>query len=241
VLFSPAPEPGSPSGKPAGDVGPVVVPFAPDGTALIDSGLHSFQSRDVGELRFTSRFRRLLNLQAGQALQDYLGTLFATMPLSNFDDEQYWPEDQFFSGVTQSISAGGQIGQGVLFNPAGSKVLIVVRSLFVVNSVADTVTLRYGNAALGATANSALDDTRGGVTVASPPASRLSTQVGAATGGGAGLAFEFYPLPAGAAPFKIEGPFILMPGVSLSLSNSTAGVATLTATWKWREKIGVLV
>jgi hypothetical protein len=125
--FSDFPEPGTPAGKASSADG--IILYAADGTPLFDSGVHMYQPRDVGEGKWTSRYRRVLRLQAGLGIQDYPATLLAAVMLNQFNPEDFFPDEQLFVAFGSAIQTAANVSLVEAFMPGGTNTLAIVESL----------------------------------------------------------------------------------------------------------------
>src|SRR5437660_1146554 len=124
----PAPEPGTPSGGPA-TVATATVPLAADGTAMFESGLSMYQPKDIGNLKWTDRYRRMVGLQAGTGLRDYPGLLLPALIINQFDPENYYPSDRLLACAATQAQVGASVSRIQLFNPPGSTILAIIEEI----------------------------------------------------------------------------------------------------------------
>src|SRR5437899_7379573 len=207
-------------------------PGTPPDKSGVKSGVGIIRPVDIQIQKYARRFRQKLGISSASPVDGYVSDLVGALLVGQVDPEDLQPDDVLWSGVAVMAAGGAAPSQVACFNPLNSKLLIIVERVYVHSSLATDIQVRYGNAALSslvAGQSEAFDDTRLGAGALT----RLLTAQAGALAGGVGNQFEIYPVQAGIIlPFPI-GPYIIAPGVSLSL-NSSVNNTTLTVTFRLR-------
>lgn len=197
----------------------------------------------VRDQRWDNRLRRYLGSTLQPQVVDYLQILHGVLALNQFNPEDYYPDELLYIGGTDPTAAGGQITQGMLRNPKGSGVLLVVEELVLSQAtLANFFSMAYYGPGVVDLANiqaSAPRDTRYGVISAASAGVGILSQQAAAGVSQPGIltnAFSVQNLPITGPLPPLKRHITLVPDSALTWFTTTQGVQQTFVDWLWRQR-----